>query len=107
MTQCDSGDNKQWCIVSDFRCERAAGSGTISSLVDTRILQPGGAVLGRVDELLIDLRSGRVTHIVASCPDGGRRVIPWHLVECRGKMFRLRAALAPLAAGKGAGGVEQ
>jgi sporulation protein YlmC with PRC-barrel domain len=93
--------------VPDFRCERGGGSGAISSLVDTRILQPGGALLGRVDELLIDLRSGRVTHIVAKCPDGGRRVIPWHLVECRGQLFRLRTALAPLAAGPGVRGVEQ
>ncbi len=89
------GNNKEGYIVSQSRPQPVNIGAEISSLVDNRILQPGGALLGSVDELLIDLRSGRITHIIARCRNGQRRAIPWHLVECRDRMFRLRSVLPP------------
>ncbi|MCB1691099.1 MAG: PRC-barrel domain-containing protein [Halioglobus sp.] len=62
----------------------------ISSLVDMRVLLPGGGILGSVDELLVDMRSGRISYLVARRPDGRRKTIPWHLVSCEGGNFRLR-----------------
>lgn len=66
-------------------------SGRISSLVDARILYGNDAVFGFVDELLIDLHTGRIAYIIGRRRDGSRTSIPWGLLEyCRGD-FRFRA----------------
>ena len=70
--------------------DRDSKDKAISSLVDMRVLLPGGGILGSVDELLVDMRSGRISYLVARRPDGRRKTIPWHLVSCEGGNFRLR-----------------
>lgn len=71
---------------------------SISSMVDLRILQPGGELLGMVDELLIDPHSGRIAYVIARCGNGERKTIPWRLLHCAGNEFRLFEPLsAPIA----------
>ena len=67
-------------------------------MVDLRILQPGGELLGTVDELLIDPHSGRIAYVIARCANGDRKAIPWRLLHCAGNEFRLHQPLpAPVA----------
>lgn len=82
-------------VVDDFdvngsRQDIASEGRAISSLVDMRVLLPGGGTLGRVDELLVDIRSGRITYVVARCRDGRRKTIPWRLIKCQGGNFMLK-----------------
>ncbi len=77
--------------MSESRQGRHSESKAISSLVDMQVLHPGGKFLGSVDELLVDIRSGRITYVIARCRDGRRKTIPWHLVQCQGGNLRLRA----------------
>jgi sporulation protein YlmC with PRC-barrel domain len=76
--------------VNEYGQGRNSGRKAISSLVDMRVILPGGGTLGRVDELLVDIRSGRITYVVARCRDGSRKTIPWHLVKCQGGNLKLR-----------------
>ena len=82
--------NRRRCSLSTPGQDRDSRGKAISSLVDMRVLLPGGGILGSVDELLVDMRSGRISYLVARCPDGRRRTIAWHLVSCEGGYFRMR-----------------
>jgi len=54
------------------------------------MLYSTGAVLGVVDELLVDLHSGHIAYLIALCRNGDRRIIPWAQVEYCGGDFRLK-----------------
>lgn len=53
-----------------------------------------GMPVGEVDELLLDLNSGRIAFVVVETPDDGRRQIPWSAVAYRDGEFRLRSRAA-------------
>ena len=64
------------------------------------VLAPGGERLGEIDELVVDLRRGRIDWAVVAAgtrPGGGDRVLalPWSRLESDGRSFRLRDG-APL-----------
>lgn len=67
-------------------------SSGITNLVDARILHRNDAVFGFVDELLIDLSSGRVAYIIGRRHDGSRTSIHWDLLEYCSGDFRFRSA---------------
>jgi sporulation protein YlmC with PRC-barrel domain len=62
-----------------------------SSLIDMKLVTRDGDLLGSVDELLIELESGRIAYVIVQCRDGRRLTIPWQGVECEPGQFRLRA----------------
>ena len=62
----------------------------MSGLVDARILYSNGVVFGFVDELLIDLSSGRIAYIICQRQDGSRSSVPWTVLEFCGGDFRFR-----------------
>ena len=66
----------------------------ISSMVDLKIQQPGGELLGTVDEFLVETRSGRISYVIARCGNGERKTIPWRLLHCAGNEFRLHQPLS-------------
>lgn len=66
------------------------GSETISGLVDARILYRNDALFGFVDELLVDLNSGRIAYIIGRRKDGSRTSIPWCQLEYYRGNFRFR-----------------
>ena len=75
--------------MSESPRSHSAGLGRISRLVDSVVRLPGGTPMGEVDELLVDLRTGRVTYIIVQTPQGDRRQIPWSSVTFRDGAFKL------------------
>jgi sporulation protein YlmC with PRC-barrel domain len=65
----------------------------LSGLVDARVQSSDGAYLGIVDELLVDLRTGRIEYLLAIDARGRRRQIRWSAIEVRDGAFVLRAEL--------------
>lgn len=82
--------NRRRCNVSTPGLDSDSKDKAISSLVDMRVLLPGGGILGSVDELLVDIRSGRISYVVARCPDGRRKTISWDRVKCQGGNLQMR-----------------
>jgi sporulation protein YlmC with PRC-barrel domain len=79
--------------MKQSKSRHAGPDRAISSMVDLKVLHPGGELLGLVDELLIDSRSGRIAYVIAGCLDGHRHTIPWQDVHFTGNAFRLRKPL--------------
>lgn len=53
----------------------------ISNLIDGELRRADGVSLGVVDELLIDLHSGRVEYLIARGRRGERRRYHWHAIS--------------------------
>lgn len=62
----------------------------LSPLVDATVRGPDGEALGVVDELLVDLTSGRIEYVVVAGPGGRRLQLPWQSVRVDAAGFRFR-----------------
>lgn len=62
----------------------------ISRLVEAQLHDHRGSLLGIVDELLIDLRSGRIEYVLAIGLRGQRLRFPWSSIAIQDQGFVLR-----------------
>lgn len=79
-----------------------AGSETapISNLVEAELRDRNGALLGVVDELLIDLCSGRIEYVLAAGVRGQRLQFPWSSISLERGGFRLQRSGPRLVTGR-------
>jgi sporulation protein YlmC with PRC-barrel domain len=64
----------------------------LSDLLDVRLHSRDGDLIGVVDELLIDLRTGRVEYLLATSADGRRLQFRWESVAIHNGGFVASAA---------------
>lgn len=64
----------------------------ISNIVDADLRDASGSFLGVVDELLIDLRSGRIEYVLAAGRGGRRLQFPWSSIDVEAGSFVLRSS---------------
>jgi hypothetical protein len=62
----------------------------ISKMVEADLRHASGELLGVVDELLIDLQSGRIEYVLATGVRGQRLQFPWSSVTVEEGTFVLR-----------------
>lgn len=67
--------------MSESPRDKAQDVGEISQLVDAVVRWPSETPMGEVDELLVDLHTGRVTYLIVQTPSGERQQIPWSSVK--------------------------
>ena len=75
----------------------------ISHIVDAELRRTNGELLGVVDELLIDLHTGRIEYLIAIDGRGRRLRFRWHAVTVSNGSFVLHGAEPRLIADVGAG----
>jgi len=68
----------------------------LSGLVDATLHGRNGELLGVVDELLVDLESGRIEYLLATAPGGGRLQLRWQSVAIRDGAFCFQGGAAEL-----------
>jgi sporulation protein YlmC with PRC-barrel domain len=79
---------------------KAGSSATpISSLVEAELRDSSGALLGMVDELLIDLHSGRIEYVLAVGMRGQRLQFPWRSISLKHGSFWLNRSGPRLVTG--------
>ncbi|MDZ7669355.1 MAG: PRC-barrel domain-containing protein [Gammaproteobacteria bacterium] len=61
----------------------------ISRIIDGTLRHANGKLLGYVDELLIDLDSGRIEYVIALSVRGQRLRFPWASISVEGNSFVL------------------
>lgn len=64
----------------------------ISNIVEADLRHANGDLLGTVDELLIDLQSGRIEYLLATGLRGQRLQFPWSSIRVKDGSFVLRRA---------------
>jgi hypothetical protein len=64
----------------------------ISRVVDAELRSSSGDLLGVVDELLIDLHSGRIEYVLASGLRGQRLRFHWSSISVRDGAFRVHGS---------------
>lgn len=64
----------------------------ISHIVEADLHHANGDLLGVVDELLIDLDSGRIEYVLASGVRGQRLQFPWAAISVKNGSFMLQRA---------------
>ena len=74
----------------------------ISNIVEADLRHANGDLLGVVDELLIDLKSGRIEYVLASGIRGQRLQFPWSSIRVEGGSFMLRGTGPRLVVDRGA-----
>ena len=62
----------------------------ISNIVEADLRHANGDLLGVVDELLIDLESGRIEYVLATSVRGQRLQFPWRTVTVEDGGFVVR-----------------
>lgn len=62
----------------------------ISHIIEATLRQPNGTLLGHVDELLIDLASGRIEYVMARSVNGQRLRYHWDAISVDAGGFILR-----------------
>jgi hypothetical protein len=62
----------------------------ISSIVEADLHHANGDLLGVVDELLVDLPSGRIEYVLATGLQGQRLQFPWNTITVEQGSFVLR-----------------
>lgn len=62
----------------------------ISRIIDGTLRYANGEFLGEVDELLIDLDSGRIDYVIAVNARGQRLRFPWTSISIEGNSFVLQ-----------------
>lgn len=62
----------------------------ISHIVEGTVRQANGGLLGHVDELLIDLASGRIEYVIVKSTRGQRLRFPWASISIEGDGFVLQ-----------------
>ena len=63
----------------------------ISNIVAAELRHADGKLRGVVDELLVDLHSGRIEYVLAAGPRGQRLQFPWSSITVEQGNFVLRA----------------
>lgn len=76
-------------VYSAMRNQRTA---EISQVIEAALRLPDGRLLGYVDELLIDLGSGRIEYVMARGLHGQRLRFSWGAIAVKGNGFVLRHA---------------
>jgi hypothetical protein len=72
----------------------------ITNLVEAELRDGSGALLGVVDELLIDLHSGRIEYVLAAGTRGQRLQFPWQSISLEHGGFRLHRSGPRLVTGR-------
>ena len=62
----------------------------ISRIVERDLRRADGELLGRVDELLVDLQSGRIEYVLAVGRHSQRLQFPWSSIMLKNGSFVLR-----------------
>jgi hypothetical protein len=68
----------------------------LSGFIDTTLRGRHGEPLGVVDELLVDLDSGRIEYLLATAPGGRRLQLRWEAVEILDGAFSFQGDPADL-----------
>jgi hypothetical protein len=61
----------------------------LSNMVEATVRRHDGELIGVVDELLIDLQTGRVEYLLATDVHGQRLSLRWDAIDVRGGTFVL------------------
>jgi len=72
------------------KSSRTADNAPISNIVEADLRDRSGELIGVVDELLIDLESGRIDYVLARGLRGERLQYPWKSVTVEHGTFVLR-----------------
>lgn len=75
----------------------------ISNIVEADLRNRSGGLIGVVDELLIDLRSGRIEYVLARGLRGERMRYPWKSITVERGSFVLRRSGPRLVIGESRG----
>jgi hypothetical protein len=82
------GTPAAWVLsVSNDEQQTTSTAAELSGLVDAVVRLPTGSLLGHIEELLLNLRSGRIDYLIVRVSNGERRPIPWGAVEFRDGEF--------------------
>jgi sporulation protein YlmC with PRC-barrel domain len=66
-----------------------------SSLIGTKVTSSDGKAFGKIEDLIVDTRTGRVSYAILSC-DRGEMAVPMTALESRGDAYTMRMPLEQL-----------
>jgi len=75
-----------------MRNSRHEQTAPLSRIIDGTVQHANGELLGSIDELLIDLASGRIEYIIVTSTRGQRLRFPWSSITIEGQSFVLQRA---------------
>jgi sporulation protein YlmC with PRC-barrel domain len=61
-----------------------------SQLIDGVLIDDDESLIGQIEELIIDIHSGRIASLIVESRDGDRMEFPWSWIDVRDGRFRLR-----------------
>jgi len=73
--------------------QRRAARG-LSTLVDNVVVDERGESVGHIEEIIIDCRSGRITHVILKSPNRSRKRRAWTDLHVSGRGIVLKDAVS-------------
>ncbi len=70
----------------------------LSTLVDNVVLDERGEQVGHIEELIIDCRSGRITHVIVKSPNRTRKRRAWRDLRVSGRGIVLKDSVSSRSA---------